>query len=94
MIGMQEISRGGLAGTSKLLSLVDIAFPLLSRVFSTAPVTFLGNNLLLCFGEAWPLFLHSVLLMRVQGARWESSRKWEGASGAWLELPWHFDVLG
>ena len=73
---------------------VDVPFPLLSELFSSAPVTFPGNNLLLCFGEARPLFLHSVLLMRVQGARRESSRKWEGASGAPSEPPRHFDVPG
>lgn len=72
----------GPAGTFKLVPLVDIPFPLLSELFSAALVTFPGNNLLLCFGEARPLFLHSVLLMWVQGARRESSRKWEGASGA------------
>lgn len=84
----------GPAGTFKLVPLVDIPFPLLSELFSAALVTFPGNNLLLCFGEARPLFLHSVLLMWVQGARRESSRKWEGASGAQLKLPRHFDVPG
>lgn len=79
-------------GTFKLVPPVDIPFPLLLELFSAAPVTFPGNNLLLCFGEAQPLFLHSVLLMRAQGARRESSRKWEGASGAWLKLPRSFDV--
>lgn len=79
-------------GTFKLVPPVDIPFPLLLELFSAAPVTFPGNNLLLCFGEAQPLFLHSVLLMRAQGTRRESSRKWEGASGAWLKLPRSFDV--
>lgn len=79
-------------GTFKLVPPVNIPFPLLLELFSAAPVTFPGNNLLLCFGEAQPLFLHSVLLMRAQGARRESSRKWEGASGARLELPRPFDV--
>lgn len=79
-------------GTFKLVPPVDSPFPLLLELFSAAPVTFPGNNLLLCFGEAQPLFLHSVLLMRAQGTRRESSRKWEGASGAWLKLPRSFDV--
>lgn len=57
-------------------------------------MTFPGNNLLLCLGEARPLFLHSVLLMRAKGARRESSRKWEGASGAQGNLLGHFEVPG
>ena len=48
----------------------------------------------LCFGEARPLFLHSVLLMRAKRARRESSRKWEGASGEQFNLPRPFDVPG
>lgn len=80
---------GGPAGTFKLVPPVDAPFPLLSELFSAALVTFPGNNLLLCFGEAQPLFLHSVLLMWALGPRRESSRKWEGASGSWLN---HFDV--
>lgn len=57
-------------------------------------MTFPGNNLLLCLGEARPLFLHSVLLMRAKGARRESSRKWEGASGAQGNLLGPFEVPG
>lgn len=90
---MQETFHKGSSRHLRFRPLVDILSPLLLELFSATPVTFPGNNLLLCFGEAQPLFLHSVLLIWAQAVRRESSRKWEGVSGVCFKLPRRFDVL-